>query len=177
MKIGGDTVELSKQYRVYLGVIMGVSYALVHCLFRLLSKEPINPIQVVFQVAFFSLFWYFVFFRLKLKIREKSIVDVMGHQEVSFYGVAHQIVNTSGIMGVLYAREKQLIFTPETTNFVESPLTIDFENIVQVDVYKSMWLFEFGILIRTKENRTFKFRVNEPQIWVAAIQNKIILTL
>ncbi len=173
MKIGGDLIELNKQYRIYFGAIMGVSYALIHCLFRLLSKEPIDPIQVVFQVVFFALFWYFIFFRLKIKRQEKPMVDVIGLQEVSFYGVAHQVKKTSGIMGVMYAQEKQLIFIPETTNFIESPLSIAFENIVQVEVYKSMWLFEFGILIRTKENMTFKFRVNEPQIWVTSIQDKI----
>ncbi len=173
MKIGGNTVELNKVHRVYLGLISGLTYALIHCFFRLLSKEPIDPFQVFFQFLFFAFFWYLIFFRLMRTKQNKSLFDISSHQEVSFYGVANQVIKTSGVNGVLYATVKQLVFNPETTGFVESPWSIDFENITKVEIYKILGLFDCGLRIYTKGNREFKFRVNEPQVWLKAIENKI----
>ncbi|MGG5507208.1 MULTISPECIES: hypothetical protein [unclassified Myroides] len=175
MKIGGDFIALSKQYRIYYGALLGVGSGLVYCVFQLVDKEPIALSQIAYRVVFFTLFWYFVSFLWMRKKLKKPMLDCVGPQETSFYGVAHQMIKTAEVRGVLFATEKQLNFVPEATNFIENPLSIDFDNIRQVEVYKFRGLFEMGIRIHTQGNRTFKFRVNEPQVWITSIQNKIKL--
>lgn len=172
MKIGGNIVVLEPKYQVFFSLLSGLSYALVHCLFRLVSDEPIQFGQLLFQTIFFTGFWYFIFFKLKLKQQEQP-VDLLANGSLAFYGAAHQLIKKSTVVGMLYATDQQLRFEPNTKGFVSSEWAIDWSNIESVQYYKFLGLFNHGLLIQTKGKMKFKFVVNEPQVWLQAIQTKI----
>lgn len=174
VKIGGNIVQIGKKSQVYASLLTGLIYAVVYCLFRIASKEPIHVGQLSFQVIFFTLCWYFLFFRWPLK-KQTDFSTIAEDPTVRFYGAAHYRIKKDTIKGRLYATDKQLIFEPNTTDFVESPWTIDWGNIEQVKMDKIGGTFACGILIYTKGKRSFKFVVNEPQVWIETLQSKIEL--
>ncbi|WP_158962814.1 hypothetical protein [Myroides fluvii] len=172
MKIGGNTVELELKYQVYFSLLSGLIYGLVHCFFRIASGEPIHFFQVIFQVVFFTGFWYFIFFRL-IRKKQEIAADSVDESSLSFYGAAHQMIKTSAVVGMLYGTEKQLIFEPNTKEFISSNWTLDWKNIEDVEIYKFLGLFNHGILIQTQGKMRHKLIVNQPQLWLEAIQAKI----
>ena len=175
MQIGENTVELSKKSQVYFGLIAGIVYALVHCLFRILSKEPINPWQIAFQLFFFSILWYFVFFRLMRNKQNDLGFEYAEDQSVSFYGAAHRVNGAKTTVGVLYATSTKLSYNTEVTTPQVAVWQVDWQEIESVEVYKMAGLFDYGILLKTKGQRPLKFAVNEPKTWVNSIQAELNL--
>lgn len=172
MKIGGNTVELELKVQLYFSLLSGLIYGLVHCFFRLVSGEPISFFQLGFQVVFFTAFWYLIFFRFMRK-KQEIVGDSVDESAFLFYGAAHQMIKTSAVVGKLYATEKQLSFEPDTKEFVSSNWALDWKNIESVQYYKFLGLFNHGILIQTKGKMKYKLVVNQPQVWLEAIQAKM----
>ncbi|WP_353117300.1 hypothetical protein [Myroides odoratus] len=172
IKIGGNTVVLAPKYQVFVSLLAGLSYALAHGLFRLVSDEPIQVGQLLFQTIFFSGCWYFISFKLKGK-KEEQPTDLVRDSSLAFYGAAHQRIQKSTVVGMLYATDKQLIFEPNAKGFVSSPWVIDWVNIERVQYYTFLGLFNHGLLIQTKGKMEYKVIVNQPQVWLQAIQTKI----
>lgn len=172
MKIGGNIIAIEPKYQVYLSVITGLGYAGVHCLFQLADGEGIQPVRLLFQATFFGVFWYFIFLKLLIK-KEQPSFEVVENESVAFYGVAHQLIKTSTVVGVLYATDQQLRFEPNTKNFLSSSLALDWTNIKNIQ-YNTFWgLYNRGICIQTAGGMTFKFVVNQPQVWMEVLQTKL----
>ncbi|WP_410880731.1 hypothetical protein [Myroides sp. DW712] len=157
---------------MYLSLITGVSYAGVHCLFQLADGEAIQPVRLLFQTTFFAVFWWFIFFKLQIK-KKKLAFEGGDNQSVAFYGVAHQLIKTSTVVGVLYATDKQLCFEPDTKAFVSSTWAVDWRNIKKIQYYSFLGLYNRGLLIQTQGGMTFTFVVNQPHVWLEAIQARI----
>ena len=172
MKIGGNTIAIEPKYQVYLSLLTGLTYAGAHSLFELASGESIQPVKVLFQATFFTVFWYLIFFKLPSKQKSPSF-EVLDNQSVAFYGVAHQLIKTSTVVGVLYATDKQFVFEPNNKAFVSSTWSVDWTNIKKVDYYSFWGLYNRGLLIQMHGGMTFKFVVNQPQVWLEAIQARI----
>lgn len=172
MKIGGNTITIEPKYQVYLSLLIGLMYAGVYCLFALANGESIQPVKILFQTTFFGVFWYLIFFKLQSKQKSPSF-EVVDNQSVAFYGVAHQLIKTSTVIGLLYATDRQLIFEPNNKAFISSTWTVDWLNIKKVHYYSFWGLYNRGLCIQTRGGMTFKFVVNQPQVWLEAIQDRI----
>lgn len=172
MKIGGDTVQIDKKIRVCYSLLLGVGYALVHWLFNLVNSEPIRVAPLIFQVVFFSGFWYLFAFGITYK-KQRVMDNFATDLSIAFYGVAHQLIKTSGVSGVLYATEGQLIFQPNKKDWIENSSAVDWENITDIQTYSFLGLVDQGLIIQTKGGMKFKFQVNQPQVWLQNLSSKI----
>lgn len=174
MKIGGNTLTIIPKYQLYFILLTGLCFAVVICLFEWANGAPIQWMQLLFQTTLFTAFWYLVMFRLKSKGKEPSLA-VLDNQSVIFYGVAHQLIKTSTTVGVLYATDKQLFFEPRSKEFISSTWTLDWTNIENVEYESFLTLYNDGIRIQTKGGMTFKFAVNQPQVWIESMRTKMKL--
>ncbi|QQU04342.1 hypothetical protein [Myroides odoratus] len=172
MKIGGETVQIKFKYQFYFSLCAGFVYSLILSSFYFLLGEDIQIIPFVFRALIFTVCWYLIFFKL-LHRKQKVTFSKENLDSVAFYGVAYQTIKTLSHIGVLYATDKQLIFEPKTKNFVENQWMVDWKAVEKVRVYRFLSWFDYGIIIQTKGKMKFKFVVNEPQVWLQAIQTKI----
>jgi hypothetical protein len=172
MKIGGETVQIKFKYQFYFSLCAGFVYSLILSCFYFLLGEDIQVVPFVFRALIFTVCWYLIFFKL-LQRKQKVTFSKENLEAVAFYGVAYQAIKTLSHIGVLYATDKQLIFEPKTKNFVENQWMVDWNAVEKVRVYRFLGWFDDGIIIQTKGKMKFKFVVNEPQVWLQAIQTKI----
>ena len=172
MKIGGNSIRIEPKYQLYISLLTGLGYAIVFYLFEWADGASISWMKLLFQTTFFTVFWYLFMFKLKIKGKEPSF-SVLDDQPVIFYGVAQQLIKTSPVVGVLYATDEQLTFEPQTKEFISSNWTVDWTNIETIERESFMRLYNQGIRITTKGGMTFKFVVNQPQVWIASIRTKM----
>ena len=85
--------------------------------------------------------------------------------------IANHFKGIEAVGGKLYLTNKRLIFKSHKLNFQTHELLVNLDDVVKVNRYKVMGIVNTGLAVTTMMNKTEKFVMQEPEIWVSQLAN------
>ena len=155
------------KYSLFSGIILGI-IVYIYCLAT--SKDEIAIVIGLFCFILFSVISYFKIF---FQIRENVIFQKFDKNKVIYSGLANHVYNGITVGGKMYLLSNKLIFQSNLMNFTHKhELTIELNQIINIDFSKTMDVIDNGLVIETYDKNREQFVVNKREVWKDLILNK-----
>ena len=90
----------------------------------------------------------------------------MAENEVLFKSGANAMKKLEGVGGTLYLTEKALFHKPHKINIQTDETSIPLDTIKRFETKDDFLIIRNMLMIITKDDEVFKFRVNKRKVWV-----------
>lgn len=97
-------------------------------------------------------------------------VDLFDDEEISFQTPANYTSGAEPISGKLFLTNKRIIFNNHNYEKIKKQFSIDINDVVNADSFKTLKIFTNGLCINTKSNESFKFIVDNLKQWISEIE-------
>lgn len=182
MEIGNKTKNLSWKLKIGSAVLIGLVFAsLLMLMDYLLDEELANPYKYLFQGTFFG-FFMGIGFPFLFKKFEKGISSNLGKnltpkldelENIEIQGPANLFRGIEGVGGKLFLTNKKIIFKSHKINIQGGQTDIEYVNIESINKRKTAKLIDNGIRIITNDKKEFDFVVNDRDLWVKKMKERI----
>ena len=167
----------TKRLIIY-GLIQGGYFAMVMTVMNLVKGH-----KFIFSLTF-GILSGFVFAIINILLRYKYAVpkyilnavsvDIDLNEEIKFQTPANYTSGNEPVSGKLFLTNKRIIFRNYKNDKNVLQFSIDLEDIISVDKFKTLRIFENGLSIQTSSNEKHKFIVDRMKEWLAQLNDNII---
>ena len=158
-------------------IIQMVFTALFYGLVLYFIDKTQNIKSIIFQAVFFGIFFNLLFPWLLNKMFGKRIdtikPDLLNDETVEEEIFANLFRGLEAIGGKIFLTNQRLIFKSHSFNFQKGQTNINYIDIDSVGKRKSAKLIDNGIRIITKQGAKYDFVVNDRNIELQKIQQKL----
>ena len=182
MEIGNKMIKISWKYRIIFAIGTGIFYTFLLWIFDYFSDEKLYSINsLIFQGVFFGIFFGIGFpyineklagkFSKKTGIKIKPELEL--NEEIEIEGPANLFRGIEGVGGKIFLTKKKLIFKSHKINIQKGQTNIEYSTIKEIVKRKTAKLIDNGIRIITNNGKEFDFVVNERDLWLDKINERI----
>ena len=177
MEIGTQIIKLNWKFRIIYGILFGSLFSFILFLFDLFSEERTQTVNgLIFQGLFLGLFIGIGFPYVTGKLGKRIKPKLTENEKIEIEGLANLLRGVEGVGGKLFLTNKKVIFKSHRINIQKGQTDIEYENIVEISKRKTAKLIDNGIRIKTKDRKEFDFVVNERDIWIEKLNDRITHT-
>jgi len=170
--------QVSWKIRLGLALLNGGIFTLTLFLIRyFMDGEVLNWYSIIFQGVFFGLFMAIGFPYLFGKLANglgNSISPVLDpDEEIETEGPANLFRGMEGVGGKLFLTNQKLIFKSHSLNINTGQSDISYKTIADFQSRKTSKLINNGLRITTLDGVNYDFVVNDREIWMEKLQEKL----
>jgi len=182
MVIGTKLNKPSMKFRILFAIGSAILYSFIFCLFDYFSEEKLYSINsLLIQGVLYGIFFGFGFPYINEKLAKKisnkvgiKIKPELDDEEViEIEGPANLFRGAEGVGGKIFLTNKKLIFKSHKINIQKGQTNIEYKNIKIITRRNTAKIIDNGIRIITNDNKEFDFVVNERDLWVEKINDRI----
>ncbi|WP_217363242.1 GRAM domain-containing protein [Winogradskyella undariae] len=182
MEIGTKLTKPSLKFRILFVIITTIMYSMTLWLFDYFSEEKLYSVNnLIIQGILFGLFFGigFPYINEKLagkftnKIGVKIKPDLEENENIEIEGPANLYQGIEGVGGKIFLTDKKLIFKSHKINIQIRQTNIEYKNIDKISKRKTIKLINNGIRIITNDGNKYDFVVNERDLWLEKINERI----
>ncbi len=182
MEIGTKIPRLNWKLKIASALYMGLFFVSALCLTHyLIDRELQNISNYIFQGIFFGILGGLVF-PYMLERYGKGIASSIGKniqptltesEQVEVEGPANLFRGIEGVGGKIFLTNKKIVFRPHKLNIQKKQVEIEYQNIEEIVKRKTAKLLNNGIRIKMNDSRKFDFVVNEREVWIEKLHERI----
>ena len=163
------------------GLSFGIAMATLFILDGLFAQDDLTTKRVVIiilsaclggAVAGLLFGWLIGVFTTSKFVTNTTKIDVDSDENILFETGANHFKGVEGVGGKLYLTNKRLVFKSHRLNIQNHLLSINSDDIKDVDSYKTLGLLNNGLSITTLSEKTEKFVVEKVEEWVKLLKEK-----
>ncbi|MDQ3394316.1 MAG: GRAM domain-containing protein [Bacteroidota bacterium] len=182
MEIGTKIIKLNWKFRVISAILTGFIFAGLLYLKDFFIEEELQSVNsYIFQGVFFGVFMVVGSFFLNEKFGKKAASkfsknikpELSENEQIEVEGPANLFRGIEGVGGKIFLTNKKLIFKSHTINIQKGQTDIEYQSIKKIIERKTAKLIDNGIRILTTDGKEFDFVVNEREIWIEKLNEKI----
>ena len=182
MEIGTKPLKLNWKIKIASGTLSAVIFTVCLYLIDLLIFKEIKSLDnYIFQGVIFGFLmgitYPFLMSKTNRKISPKILNGLKPTLEngelIENYGPANLFKGIEGTGGKLFLTNLNAIFVTHKINIQRGETKIPYTNILEIGKRKTARLIDNGIRIKTKDEKTFDFVVNEREVWLEKLNGKI----
>lgn len=166
-------IDLTWKQRISSMFFTSIIYGAVLFLFD--RNQNIN--SIIFQAIFFGVLFVLIFPWAMKKMLSKKVnnikPDLLNNETVEEEIFANLFRGIEGVGGKIFLTNERLIFKSHSLNIQKGQTDINYSDIVSVDKRKTAKLIYNGIRIITKQAVKYDFVVNDRNIELQKIQQKL----
>ncbi|EAQ42966.1 GRAM domain-containing protein [Polaribacter sp. MED152] len=166
-------IDLTWKQRISSMFFTSIIYGAVLFLFD--RNQNIN--SIIFQAIFFGVLFVLIFPWAMKKMLSKKVnnikPDLLNNETVEEEIFANLFRGIEGVGGKIFLTNERLIFKSHSLNIQKGQTDINYSDIVSVDKRKTAKLIYNGIRIITKQGVKYDFVVNDRNIELQKIQQKL----
>lgn len=172
-------VKLNWKHITLLSVFTTFGYGFIlHLLDNELTLKSLVGQSLIYGIGM-TLFFIFLFPKLMNKLVGKRIDTIkptlLADEVLEREIFANLFRGLEGVGGKIFLTNSRLIFKSHSLNIQKGQTNIDYKNIVSVTKRKTMKLIDNGIKVTTKEGKVYCFVVNNRDIELKNILDKLNL--
>ena len=177
---------MDKKNQIKAGVIFGSVMTVFFLLQTLFTSHDLDTKHVLIHVIA-AVFWGatvgFLYAWSVGKFARSGLIDKQTRittepgETILFDTLANHFKSIEGVGGKLYLTNKRLVFKSHKINFQKHQLSINLSDIQKVDRYRPLGIANNGLLIKTANNKTEKFVVEQREEWMDQLTKKNTLQL
>ena len=176
MKIG-NKIKSNWKIKLKSGIVEGLSFSIILYLVDIYTGEHHSVLLLILAGQIICLLWEFTFqpimnkftpfgmTNIKPELTENELIEVEGPA-----GLFHGIENVGG---KLFLTNHRIIWTSHKMNIQKGHTEIEYQNIKEIIKRRSAWIIDNGIRIITNDGKKFDFVVNERDLWVVKLHERI----
>lgn len=166
-------IDLTWKQRISSMFFTSIIYGAVLFLFD--RNQNIN--SILFQSVFLGVLFVLIFpWAMKKMLSKKVnniIPELLDEEEIEEEIFASLFRGLEGVGGKIFLTNERLIFKSHSLNIHNGQTDINYSDIVSVDKRKTAKLIDNGIRIITKQGAKYDFIVNDRNIELQKIQQKL----
>jgi len=112
--------------------------------------------------------------KIATKIGKTIIPELTENERVEIKGPANVFRGMESVGGYLFLTNKKMIFKSHKINIQTGQTDIDYKSIEDLSERKTAKLIDNGIRVKTKDGIEFDFIVNQREIWINKISERIV---
>ncbi|MFD2890448.1 GRAM domain-containing protein [Flavobacterium chuncheonense] len=168
------------KYRITFAIGTGILYSFLLWTFNFFSDEKLNSLNsLLFQGVFFGIFFGIGFpyvnekfaGKLSKKVKIKPVLEL--DEQIEIEGPANLFRGFEGVGGKIFLTNKKLIFKSHKINIQKGQTDINYADIKIVIKRKTAKLIDNGFRIITDNEKEYDFVVNERDLWLEKINERI----
>ena len=171
-------IEFSRKQIFFLGIFSIVTYGLISYLMGVEESLKMIALQAIIWGVLFTLFLVFLFpwFMKKLlgKRIDNIIPELLENEKVEEEIGASLFRGIEGVGGKIFFTNQRLIFKSHSFNIQKGQTNIDYSEIKNIEKRKTIKIVDNGIKVSTKEGKEYCFVVNNRDIQIQKIKNKLV---
>ena len=171
-------IKFSWKQVFFLGIFSTATYGLLKYLMG--SEESLKTIalQAIIWGVLFNLFLVLLFpwFMKKLigKRIDAIIPELLENEKVEEEIFANLYRGIEGVGGKIFFTNQRLIFKSHSLNIQKGQTNIDYSEIKNIEKRKTMRIVKNGIKVTTKEAKEYCFLVNDRNVQIEKIKNRLV---
>lgn len=182
MEIGTKIEKPSLKFRILFAVANAMMYSIGLLLFDYFSEEKIYSVSsILFQGIFFGVFFGigFPYINEKLagnftqKIGKKIKPELDADEKIEIEGPANLFRGREGVGGKIFLTNKKFVFKSHKINIQKGQTIIEYSDIKEIERRKTAKIIDNGMRIITNDKKEFDFVVNERELWIEKINERI----
>jgi hypothetical protein len=176
-------IKLSWKYRIAFALFTALFYSfLLWLVDYFIEKDLYSTKSLIFQGILFGVVFGIGFPYINKKLASKfsrnvgtNIKPTLKPEEiVEVQGPANLFRGIEGVSGKIFLTNKRLIFKPHSITIQKSQTDIPYAQIESLTKRKTAILIDNGIRVITKKGKKFDFVVNERDLIIEKIEEKLI---
>ncbi|MEO6869210.1 MAG: GRAM domain-containing protein [Ginsengibacter sp.] len=166
---------MDKKAKVKAGLSFGIAMAIFFFLQELLTHANLTTKDIIISVVS-GLFngalsgllfgWLMGLFANSKRLKKDTKIATEAGETILFDTGANHFKGAEGVGGKLYLTNKRLVFKSHKFNIQNHELSISLLDIDKVDRYKILGLVNNGLSVKTDDNKTEKFVVQQIDEWI-----------
>lgn len=180
MEIGNKMIKMNWKYRALFAIATAMLYTFLLWTFDYFSDEKLYSMNnLIFQGVFFGIFFGIGFPYVSQKFGEKLTKNVKikpeldVDEQIEIEGPANLFRGIEGVGGKIFLTNKKMIFKSHKINIQSGQTDIDYADIKEIVKRKTAKLIDNGIRITTNDKIEYDFVVNERDLWIEKINDRI----
>ena len=174
----GTKLKSNWKIKFQSGFVLGLFYSTILYLFAIYNDEKPSVLLLIFEGQLFGLLWVFTFSffmnkftplginNIRPKLTENELIEVEGPA-----GLFHGIENVGG---KLFLTNNRIIWMSHKMNIQKGHAEIEYKNVKEIIKKKSFRIIANGIRIITNDGKKFDFAVNERDLWLEKLKERIL---
>jgi hypothetical protein len=172
---------MDKKAKIKSGLFFGVAMTIFFILQNLLTRSNLTSKDVIIAIipglfggALSGLLfgWLMGLFANSKRLTKDTKIDTDTDETILFDTGANHFKGAEAVGGKLYLTDKRLVFKSHKFNIQNHELSIGLSDIDKVDRYKTLGLVNNGLSVRTTDNKTEKFVVQQIGEWLNQLTEK-----
>ncbi|PWJ38583.1 GRAM domain-containing protein [Sediminitomix flava] len=178
MEIGTNKLNLNWKKRIFLILALFSFYSIPLILFELAVDNKIESIEkILLEGLIFGLCMAFIFpFGLEVlakKLSNSISPNLDASEKIEIEGGASLFQGKEAVGGKIFLTNNKMIFIPHKFNIQKKELEIPFLKIKEVTGRKTAKVVDNGLRIVLENDDYFDFIVNERDVWIEKITERI----
>ena len=180
MEIGTKPLKIPLTYRLLLALGTGLLFVLLLWTFDFFSERNMYnlkglAIQGIIYGLIFSIFFPYLFgkFALSFSKKVKIIPNLASKEIIEIEGPASLILGKERVGGKIFLTNEKMIFKSHEFNIQKGQTEIKYSEIIELLKIKMNSFFDNGIRLKTQNEKSFDFIVNERDLWVEKLKEYI----
>lgn len=147
---------------IFFGIVMGVVFSFLNDVFTGIIGGIISGVCYGVLMD--------IFMKRMAKKFEKSKPQIVTDKLIVMEGPANHFKGIEGVGGWIFLTTDELIFKSHLMNIQNHELIIPLNQIIEIRAVLTLGIIANGLKIITVDNKSERFVVNSPKIWVQKIK-------
>ena len=182
MEIGTQPIKLNWKIKFASGILSGIFftvclYSIDLLIFKAIKSLDNYIIQGVIFGFLMGITYPFLMSKINRKLSskiQKSLKPTLEDGElIENHGPANLFKGIEGTGGKLFLTNLNAIFVAHKVNIQKGETKIPYTTILEVEKRKTARLIDNGIRIKTSNDKNFDFVVNDRDVWLEKLSEKI----